>query len=367
MVSTVLVVCSDAKAVQVLSRILEDRGMRVQHCKDSHSAEALLSRQRFQAVIIDCEDEPAALSLLSAIRAQPAQAASLVVAIVDDKSEVRNLFSHGVSFMLYKPVSAERAANSLRAAWPMLPGERRRKRRIPVASKAAISYATTEDVSAPMLNLSGDGVAILSSRQLPAPGRVYFQFSLPGQAAPVRLAGEVVWQDSRGRVGVQFAQVPQASRRVLDEWLQVNLSQHPENLDLSSALETSELVDEPQLLHLYQTIDPSAERRAQSRQSCRFGVDVYRDGGRNRQHCTLTDMSTGGCYVETTQPLPAGSTVVLEVHTPEVKVRVPGKVKSMHPGYGMGIEFTARTSEDKKQVARLMASLDSRLEISSAR
>ena len=367
MVSTVLVVCSDAKTVQILGRILEDRGMRVQHCKDPHSAKALLSGQRFQAMIVDCEDEPAALSLLSAISAHPAQASSLVVGIVDDKSEVRNLFSHGVSFMLYKPVTAERATNSLRAAWPMLPGERRRKRRVSVATKAAISYATTEDLSAPMLNLSGDGVAILSSHQLPTPGRVYFQFSLPGHAAPVRLAGEVVWQDSRGRVGVQFAQVPQASRRVLDEWLQASLSQQPENLDLSSALETpDDQTNEPQLLHLYQTVDPSAERRAQARQSCRFGVDVYRDGGRNRQHCTLTDMSVGGCYVETTQPLPAGSTVVLEVHTQEVKIRVPGKVKSMHPGYGMGIEFTSRTPEDKKQVARLMAGMDSQLEISGA-
>jgi CheY-like chemotaxis protein len=368
MISTVLVVCSDAKAVQVLSRILEGRGMRVQHCKDSRSAEALLAEQRFQAVIVDCEDEPAAISLLSAIRAQPAQASTLVVAIVDDKNEVRGLFSHGVSFMLYKPVSAERASNSLRAAWPMLPGERRRKRRIPVATRAAISYAATEEVSTPLLNLSGDGVAILSSRQLPAPSRVYFQFNLPGYAAPVRLAGEVVWQDSRGRVGLQFAQVPQASRRVLDEWLQVNLAQQPERQDLSSALETSEIQDEePQFLHLYQTIDPNAERRAQSRQSCRFGVDVYREGGKNRQHCTLTDMSVGGCYVETTQPLPTGSTVVLEVHTHEVKIRVPGKVKSMHPGYGMGIEFSSRTTEDKQQVARLIAGMESQLEVSSAR
>jgi CheY-like chemotaxis protein len=368
MVSTVLVVSSDAQAVQVLSRILEGRGMRVQHCKDSRSAEALLAEQRFQAVIVDCEDESAAISLLDAIRAQPAQAASLVVAIVDDKNEVRELFSHDVSFMLYKPVSAERAANSLRAAWPMLPGERRRKRRIPVATKAAISYAATEDAAAPLLNLSGDGVAILSSHHLPAPSRVYFQFNLPGQAAPVRLAGEVVWQDSRGRVGLQFSQVPQASRRVLDQWLQVNLAQHPENQDLGSALETAEdQRDEPQFLHLYQTIDPNAERRAQSRQSCRFGVDVYRDGGKSRQHCTLTDMSVGGCYVETTQPLPAGSTVVLEVHTHELKVRVPGKVKSMHPGYGMGIEFSLRTPDDKQQVARLIAGMEPQVEVSSAR
>jgi hypothetical protein len=34
----------------------------------------------------------------------------------------------------------------------------------------------------------------------------------------------VVWQDWNGRAGIQFVHVPQSSRRVLQEWLKMNLA-----------------------------------------------------------------------------------------------------------------------------------------------
>src|SRR6185437_2226551 len=65
-------------------------------------------------------------------------------------------------------------------------------------------------------------LAIHSENKMPPPCRVYFQFTLPGQSELVRLAAEVIWQDWRGRVGLHFAHVPQASRRTLNEWLKMN-------------------------------------------------------------------------------------------------------------------------------------------------
>jgi hypothetical protein len=192
---------------------------------------------------------------------------------------------------------------------------------------------------------------------------VYFQFALPGHDAPVRLSGEVVWQDSRGQVGLQFAQVPQASRRVLDDWLQANLLHHASNAAPRQVWEASS--SDPEKSEPAEGDGRSApppDRRSQSRSNCRMGVNVYPPGGSVLQHCTITDISAGGCYVETTQPLSEGSRVVVEVRTLDLKVRVRGQIKSMHRGYGMGIEFNAKTAEDREQMKQLIAYQDSQFE-----
>ena len=60
-------------------------------------------------------------------------------------------------------------------------------------------------------------------KKLPPTSKVYFQFKLPGQTASVRLSGQMMWQDWNGRAGVQFVDVPTASRRLLTDFLGANL------------------------------------------------------------------------------------------------------------------------------------------------
>ena len=79
--------------------------------------------------------------------------------MVDTRNETRELFDRGVNFVMYKPVSQERANESLQAAWSLLPRERRRKERAHVSTQASITFATTEDTPVPLLNLSEDGVS----------------------------------------------------------------------------------------------------------------------------------------------------------------------------------------------------------------
>src|SRR5271155_5150003 len=74
-------------------------------------------------------------------------------------------------------------------------------------------------------NLAEDGMGVNFGKKLPPTCKVYFQFQLPGQMKNVRLSGQVVWQDWNGRAGIQFVDVPQASRRVLQEWLAVNVAE----------------------------------------------------------------------------------------------------------------------------------------------
>src|SRR5579864_8371102 len=205
---TSLLVCSDAQAVQVLSRILQDLGIAVESCGDLRMARARIADRHFDALLVDCQNEPAAVELIAHARSSATKKIGVAIALVSGRNEVREIFAKGASFILYKPISRERAAHSMRAARSLMQSERRVRPRIPVQANTSIAYAGKEDVPAALVDLSEEGIAFRSDSKLPPCCKVYFQFALPGNASLVRLSGEVMWQDSDGRVGIRFAHVP---------------------------------------------------------------------------------------------------------------------------------------------------------------
>ena len=67
--------------------------------------------------------------------------------------------------------------------------------------------------------------------------------------------------------------------------------------------------------------------------------------------------------METTEPFPAGTAVEIVVRTHELKLRVQGTVQTAHTGFGMGVQFTLNTSEERVQVEQLIAWQTSQPEI----
>ena len=357
MALTSLLVCADTKAVQILTRILADLGISTTHCTEPETALARLVAQQFDTVLVDCKKERAAFELIASIRTMPTNKATLVIGLVDIENKVPSLFAKGANFVFYKPISAERAGASLRAARSLMRRERRRHLRVPLHAQAAMAYAGTENLPATLLDMSEEGIAIQCDRRLPPHCKVYFQFSLPGHVSVVRLSGEVMWQDSSGRVGIRFVDVPHASRRMLSDWLRAKAARHSEagqNLPSVSEHSAAPIHNNPlgglELLSM-----SGADRREKSRYACRIGADVYRLGSNVPQRCDLSDISNGGCYVETTDPFPAASAVEIVVHTQEMKLRVQGTVQAMHPGFGMGVAFKNQSPQERDQVQQLIA------------
>ena len=346
MALTSLLVGADAQAVEVLSRILQDLGITNQECRERGAALEQLEGRAFDAILVDCSEEAATLELMARVRKTPANQGTLIIALVSDRNDVREVFARGANFVLYKPVSTERANHSLRAARALMRRERRRTRRAPIHGDARISYANVEDAMATLIDLSEEGVAIQSERRLPPKCRVYFQFSLPGQVSVVRLSGEVMWQDSGGRIGIRFDKVPQSSRLVLQQWLR------------ASVAERSDEPGPPRMAESFKGLGlmaaSSSDRRGKGRKPCRLSADVYRMGSGVPQRCTLSDISNGGCYVETTAPFPAGTGLELVVRTTEMKLQIKGSVQAMHPGFGMGVSFSLQSDEERESVQRLM-------------
>ncbi|MBS1853508.1 MAG: PilZ domain-containing protein [Acidobacteria bacterium] len=354
MALTSLLVCADSKARQVLTRVLQDLGIQVEPCPDAGSAASRLQGAHFDAVVLDCADEAAALDVIGKVRSDPSHRAALLVALVESENNVRQIFAQGANFLLYKPISAERASSSLRAARGLMRREKRRARRVRVHGQAAIAYSNREDVSATLLNVSEEGIAIQAEGKLPPKCKVYFEFMLPGNAATVRLSGEVSWQDAAGRVGIRFADVPKTSRRILMDWLSANTSLEAEP-QATQEIRTETRLD-PNSAGGFGLLTVSAsDRRIKSRRACHLGAEVYAVGSSVPYRCNLSDISIGGCYVESPQPFPVGTMVDIKVRTEAFRVEVRGSVQSSHPGFGMGVEFTLRTAEQKRQVQQLIA------------
>jgi DNA-binding NarL/FixJ family response regulator len=377
MTLSALLVCVDEAPAQVLRRVLEELSIRVETCPEFVRAGIRLAQERFDVMIVDGGSNAEVISLLRDTRQSRVNDAILAVAVVAGQESIREMFSLGVNFVLYKPVAYDRALSSLRAAREVMRKEKRKNARATVHAHATIDYANVQQERATLVNLAQDGMQVQFGRKLPPVSKVYFQFKLTGQAANIRLSGQVVWQDWNGRAGIQFVDVPKTSRRFLADFLAAHAANDSRQDQFPGV--TVEMEEPVQLATVsvaeqthgslntqssaYQAVaqeptfagrSDADNRRTQTRYACRLGAEVYRTGTSVPNHCCLTDLSSGGCYLEVPLPFPLGSSVEIVVRTHQMKLRLRGAVQASHPGYGVGVAFEWKTKEEQANVNKLI-------------
>ena len=382
MTLSALLVCVEEAPAEVLRRVLEELSIRVEPCPDFVRASIRLAQERFDVVIVDGDSNREVVSLLRETRLSRLNDATLAVAVVAGQENIRELFSMGVNFVLYKPVAYDRAVSSLRAARALMRKEKRKSARAAVHTQATIDYANVQQDRATLIDLAQEGMQVQFGKKLPPTSKIYFQFKLPGQSTSVRLSGQVVWQDWNGRAGVQFVDVPTSSRRLLTDYLGANLPseamgeqfpdvtvemEEPRQLATMSVAEQTHGSRRKQNTAVAdaQESAPDPDHRRQIRYACRLGAEVYRTGVSVPHHCCLTDLSFGGCYLEVPARFPEGASVEIVVRTYDMKLQVRGKVQASHPGYGMGVAFRLITREERDNVKKLTDFVASTTEPSS--
>ncbi len=374
MTLSALLVCVDESAAGILRGVLKELGIRVESCPDFPRAVIRTAQQRFDVVIVDGNITDVTW-MLKETRLSRVNDATLAVAVVPSQDGIRELFSLGVNFVLYKPVAYDRALSSLRAARAVMGKEKRKKSRAQVHAHATIDYSNVQQEKATLVDLAENGMSVVFGNTLPPTTKVYFQFKLPGQSSSIRLSGLLVWQEWNGRGGVQFVDVPKTSRRLLDEFLKSNLPGEEKQefdgvtVEVEDPLPVATLSVHEQShgntpntdRGVYQASSPAPSvtdsdpnnRRVQTRYACRIGAEVYLTGTSVPNHCCLTDLSSGGCYLEVSLPFPQGATVEIVVRTYEMKLHLRGTVQSSHPSFGMGIIFELKTKEQQINVRKL--------------
>jgi CheY-like chemotaxis protein len=306
-----LLVSSDDSAADILGRVLPSLGITVDRSSDVETAMSRIEQQKFDALIVDFDDAEAAGRVVQLARRLGSGQAPLTIALVADTAKVREILSGGAQFVLYKPVTEQNAKASLRAAAALLNRERRRSVRIPVQAPVELQLPDERKVEGILLDLSETGMDVLTAEQQFPGALLGFRFQLPEGALEIHAHGQVAWANPNGQAGVHFIDLPENLAEQLKTWLRVAAN--------TAGAGPNETVP----------------------------------------HCRLTDLSLGGCYVETDAPFPERSLVDLCLKTEEMEVHTEGMVRVAHPGHGMGVEFPSRTREQREQVGNLISFLRS--------
>ena len=299
-----MVLCSDEKIVRVLRRTLGDLDITIDLCSDADAALRKLTRERFEAIIVDCADAGSS-EVLRSSRSAPCNKHAVAVAIVEPAVGLKAVFGIGAHFVLYKPVSTERAKSSFRAARALMKSERRRNARVAVQIPVVMrSLDGGANLKVTTIDLSEGGMAIRAADRKRPTGKWQIIFTLPGTESPLELPAEFAWEGSGSQAGLRFQQISPEATRQLREWLKKN--------------------------------SPDAEQ----------------DDPPIR--CRLTDLSLGGCYLELASPFPVSSRVSLSMRAAGVEMRAQGLVRVMHPDKGMGVEFAQATPEHRADVEKFL-------------
>jgi CheY-like chemotaxis protein len=363
-----LVVCPDQDSASLLTLILADLGITAEHTPSITRGLELLDSRRFDAIVLDYRADQSSEDFLTHLRQSARNRASMLIAIVDAGFNARPVFGLGANFVLYRPLTSERTRISLRAARGLLRRERRRAPRKPVSAPINVAYPGAPESKALIADLSESGAQIQNTSRLPALCKVYFEFTLPSQKQMVRLSGEVAWQDSSGRTGIRFLDVPQSSRRLMQNWLRNSVAPAPGvssgetsgGTSPAQALSTPQPESQFELTPVAKTADRvsgASNRRGELRFACKIGAEVYHLGSTVPNRCNLSDISEGGCYVETPSPFAGQSGVEILVRTADTKFKISGQVLVAHPGFGMGVRFMFRDSAEREEILRLLAVL----------
>jgi c-di-GMP-binding flagellar brake protein YcgR len=135
------------------------------------------------------------------------------------------------------------------------------------------------------------------------------QFTLPGTTQVVKCMGEVAWENASRQTGIRFVDMSPEIRDRLKAWINHHSLESEQD-------------------------DPPVE-------------------------CKLSDLSLGGCYLETNSPFPERTRIVLSMRIKQLQVQAEGVVRVMHPEVGMGVEFTQNTTQQREHVEKFIQTLTS--------
>jgi DNA-binding NarL/FixJ family response regulator len=212
-----MVLCQDAKRMAILKRALNRLEIGIDIPSGLDGALDTLRTDKFEALIVDFE-LPGATGVMQQISSLAGKK-TILMAILSGDDKVRDAFNMGANFVLFTPVTMERATQSLRAAKTLMYPSLRRHIRQRMHTQASISFDKVHNAQAVILDLGEGGMAVQMSEPVTASQVIHVRFDLPGGRKSVEAKGEVAWADVRGRVGIRFLQVAKPCQKVLNDWL----------------------------------------------------------------------------------------------------------------------------------------------------
>jgi c-di-GMP-binding flagellar brake protein YcgR len=214
-----LLLSRDPEIIRVLQPALEKLSIDVEVCRGVGSGNEILRTEKFDAIIVDCDDLKGALGVLEGLRKSASNRNSVTFAILNGSTTTQQAFQMGANFVLQKPVSALNAMRCFSAAVNFMLRERRRYFRHPMEESATLTFSEGQKLKVSLTNLSEGGMAIFFRGPLPKGSVSSVSFKLPGSASALDTKVQIAWIDDSGRAGLRFIEMPKESRTRLDAWL----------------------------------------------------------------------------------------------------------------------------------------------------
>jgi CheY-like chemotaxis protein len=308
MILQTLLLSKDDLSAETLTQVLAEFGVAVSRSNLVDDAVAQLAGARFDQVIVDFDEPAAASLLLDACRGLrgPDRNPPVTVALLNDASQVRSILGAGAHFILNRPITHAQAQNTFHAAIALLKRERQQSARVAVQAPVSIRLEQNNTLEGILLDLSNYGMDLLAAQPLPLAAHVHVSFALPDDGLAIEADAAVAWSNANGQAALRFLEMDANLRGQMGEWL-----------------------------------------AARSRDAAAEEPDAI-------SQCKLTDLSLGGCYVQTESPFPQSSAVDLCLRVAGMDVYAEGLVRVMHPGHGMGIEFPAHTAAQRAIVTEFI-------------
>src|SRR5579863_4863924 len=214
-----LLLSQDVELVRVLRPTLEKLSIDVEICHEARAAADILISEKFDAVIVDCDDLKGGLGVLQGLRGTPSNKNSVTFAILNGKrTTTQEAFGMGANFVLQKPISVLNASRCFHAALNFMIKERRRYFRQPVKMLVKMVYEG-KTLNATSTNISEGGLALMLREAPPKGASPHLKFSLPDANIHMEVEAEVAWVDVKGLAGFRFHNVPKSSQEQLEQWL----------------------------------------------------------------------------------------------------------------------------------------------------
>jgi DNA-binding response OmpR family regulator len=220
-----LLLSQDPELVRVIRPTLEKLSIDVEICQEARSGSDILLSDKFDAVIVDCDDLRGGLALLQGLRNTPSNKNSVAFAVLNGKrTTTQEAFGMGANFVLQKPISTLNASRCFHAALNFMLRERRRYFRQPVKMQVQV-VLEGKTLTATSTNISEGGIALMLREALPKGATPRLKFALPDEKIEFEVEAEVAWADFKGLAGFRFRNFAPSSQARLEEWLDRRMEQ----------------------------------------------------------------------------------------------------------------------------------------------
>lgn len=160
-----LLFCPDEKLARIVAQVFSDLEFNVEPVQEPFSAVKKLMSQRYDALVVDCENESNASLLFKSARNSTFNQGTLAIAVVEGQAGVARAYRIGANLVLTKPINVEQAKGTLRVARGLL-RKNSESAATPASAGSAAAPPAAQTPATPVASLAPPGTPVSPVRPI---------------------------------------------------------------------------------------------------------------------------------------------------------------------------------------------------------